>query len=114
MGTIYRRFFVVGMVLLVLTACSSGPSDDFLLSDLHRYSGNKKLKTIQILHKGKCESISVTVKARGVDEAWLVDFEYDYDVEMEGYMKPGGEIKEVILYVKYEGRWQRASGSICP
>jgi hypothetical protein len=81
MQKIYRHFCIVVLILLALTACSSEPSDNLLL-DLFKsnMAGLFRTRDIHILHKGKCEPISATAKAKGVDEAWLVGFDYQYEL----------------------------------
>jgi hypothetical protein len=88
------------LAAFVLSACSSsGPSDDYLLSDF----AQEGLSSIRITHKGECDPISPTARARGIDEAWLITF--DYDSSGVGHIADYPE-----LYVKVEGSWQRGSG----
>ena len=74
MRTTYRNLFVLSITLLILTACSSEPPDDFLLSDFAGYSDD--ITNARIERKVKCDSISSTALAKGVEEAWLVTFDY--------------------------------------
>lgn len=86
--------------VFILSACSSGPADDFLLSD---FAQNEGLSKIRITHKGKCDPISPTAGARGITEAWLITFDYD--------SRAVGHITDfVTLYVKGEGGWERGHG----
>ena len=97
MRTTYRNLFVLSIALLILTACSSEPPDNFLLSDFAGYSDD--ITNARILRKGKCGSISSTALAKGVEEAWLVTFDYDSE------LVPHNESYLVVLYVKADGDW---------
>lgn len=76
--------FIVSILILPLTGCSSAPKDDYLISRISDDLGygNPMLEgmwptNVSITAKGKCDELSTTAEARGISEAWLISYQYD-------------------------------------
>ena len=106
-----RALFLSLALGFLLTACSlsgsllqpsptpSGPPNDFLLSD----PAWELVENLQVLRKVRCDTISPEARALGIEDAWLVAFEYD-----SPYANVGHVSNYVLLYVKASGEWRNA------
>lgn len=97
MRTSYIRFCILGIIALVLTACMSKPPDDFLLSDFAGYRSD--ITNVQIVRKLRCDRISTPAKILGVEDAWLVTFDYESEII------PDDDSWLIVLYVNVDGNW---------
>ena len=96
---LYTLTLMTLLAAFLLASCNlfrSGPPDDFLRSDF-----SNEVTNLQIKRKIKCDSISPEAQALGIDEAWLVAFEYDSPDKSVGHIS-----NYIQLYVFAEGEWQ--------
>ncbi len=91
-----NTFLVVALLLSSCSIVKSGPPDNLLRADF-----SDGITNLQIKRKIKCESISPTAEALGVEEAWLVAVEYDSPLASVGHIS-----NFVRLYVLAEDEWQ--------
>ena len=87
----------------LLASCSSGPPTEFLERDFARNGS----RNIQVVRKVHCDSVSAEARALGIDDAWLVSFDYDSQArDAEGRIIHVSN--RVQLYVKSDGNWYNA------
>jgi hypothetical protein len=79
---------------MIMTACSSGPSDKIIASLYSEFSGDA-IANLKIGRKEKCEDISTTPEESGIIEAWLVELEFDDNTA-------GEHVFENWLYIKID------------
>jgi len=61
------------------------------------------LRDYRLISKRRCEEISVTADARGITEAWIIEYYYERWNET---FKEWNELNHASIIVKKDGDWE--------
>ena len=103
--------------MLVTVGCSQlkkGPSDQEILGILRRPEiAGMKTRNWQVGAKARCDEISEMNRARGIEDAWIVD--YSFETESTFFATGWHDNDRTTMIVKKNGRWGEIDGAWgCP
>ena len=107
---LYLVLFAVFSMLLV--ACGGGLTDDEILDVIYEpFWVYGETGNWSVISKGECDEISATAKARGIEEAWIV--EYSFEVYNDAFSRWDTNNTNTLV-VKKNGQWEDYGTPICP
>jgi hypothetical protein len=99
-----------------LGAPSDGTVRNLIEPNYPRDVFGNKLRNFDVRSKHKCETISDYSTGRGIEQAWLVRYTYDYYCDGMGCI--GGpkwvSLDYTGLIVRRDGDWEELAGMTCP